>query len=179
MDILGEEIVEVKTSAKRKPKTFEEGFTMIENRLLTQGRHLSPDAKVAYWATISFMNADTKLCYPRIEKIMERSGLTKTRACNALAELEEFKWVTKDKRFSGSTYYTFHYPFVHELNDYGETTGLAPDQTCPTEGQASLWREKLKRKRRAGKTWKGTVKAEALRFENEEKDRVEECDIPF
>lgn len=177
MNIIDEEVDEVKETKKRNPKNFEEGFTMIENRILTQGWLLTSDAKVAYLATKSFMNQKTGLCYPSYDKIMERSGLTRPRLANALAELEEFGWLRKVKRFSGSTYYSFGTPVVHDLGDSGEVVGLAPDQTSPSPQRAKEWRERSKRQRRR-RSWSITIKREGKRIESEEA-RWTGDEIPF
>jgi hypothetical protein len=131
----------------------------------------------AYLSLKSFQNEATKLCYPSYNTIIDRSNLSRGELANALAELEEFSWITKKKRFGGSTFYTLCTPIVFQLDEDGEREGLAPDQTCPSEQQAASWLVRLKRKKRRRRTgWAETVKAEAARIEQEEAEWEE---IPF
>ncbi len=176
MNILDEERSEVKVRKKRKPNSWEEGWTELENRIWTQGFYLSDDARLVYWVLKSFYNADTRLCYPAIPTIVDRSRLTRTRVINALAELEEFCWIEKKKRFGGSTYYTFHTPRRSMTNEAGEQK-IAPDQTCPSYKESVEW--EIKHKRR-GRSWKHTVKAAVQVIENEEKnEQFDAAEIPF
>lgn len=169
MEIIGEEIDEVKEKPKRNPKDFEHGFTKLENIILVQGIYLTSDAKVTYWALKSFHNAKTGLCYPSYDKILERSGLTRPRLADGIAELEQFHWLTKKKRFNGSTHYTFTTPQVWELNEFREQVGLFHDQTCPSKQQQKDWDAYLRmKKNRNRKGWNETVKAESKRVENRE-----------
>lgn len=172
------ELKEERVKPKRKPKNWEEGFTMIENEIFTQGRFLSADAKVAYITLKSFQNAETGLCFPAYDKIIERSGLTRPRLADALEELTQFNWLTKKKRFSGSTYYKFETPLVYQLDGNKNRIGLFHDQTCPSKAEAEQWKKRLRIKnRRNGKVWSETVRAEGKRIAD--KENGYESEIPF
>lgn len=170
-----------KLSEKRNPKNWEEAFTKIENRIFTQGRFLTSDAKVAYMTLKSFQNSESGLCFPSYDKIIERSNLSRPKLSLALAELEQFRWIKKTKRFSGSTHYELTHPLVYLLDAYGIRVGIRPDQTCPTGSEADEWRRQMKAKRRKpGKSWKATVKSESRWIEEQEKRNfLDDDNIPF
>lgn len=145
MDILGDEL-EVK--AVTVPKIVK-GFTKADNRLFWQGVHLTSDAKWVYLTLVSFRNSKTKATFPSYDKLMERSGLTRVRVSRAIAELEHFHWIGKEKRFNESNRYDLTYPERYVNNALGEQVGLADDQTCPTKVEAEQWANRRKRKRTA------------------------------
>lgn len=182
-----EAVSESKEKPKRHPETWEAGWTEIENRIFTQGRFLSSDAKVIYSTLKSFQNGTTGLCFPAYPAIMERSGMTRPRVADALRELKRFNWLSAKERFGGSSYYKFHTPFVYQLDENKNRISFH-DQTCPTKAQAKEWSKGLRTRRGKGKSWSDTVKAESKKAEKREAewelcncglDDCEECEIPF
>ena len=145
MDILDDEFIEVNKSVT-VPKIIL-GFTKADNRLFWQGVHLTVDAKWVYVTLVSFRNSKTNATFPSYDKIMERSGLTRVRVARAIAELEHFDWIAKNKRFNGSTHYHVSYPNVYKVGSNGERVGLSDDQTCPTKDEAERWAKRHKRQR--------------------------------
>lgn len=125
-----------------------ESFTMIDNRIFSQGRYLSIDAKWLYATLLSFRNTETQETFPGYAKITERSGLKKQRIADALKELEQFHWISRERRgFNKSNSYALHYPVRWDVSSDGERS-LSNDQTCPTYAEAEDWKNKTSRKRR-------------------------------
>jgi hypothetical protein len=137
--ILDEYDDEIKDKPRNKKKI--DNFVMVPYRLLTQGRYLTPEAKLVYTVLKSFENNKTKRIFPSYDKIQERSGLTRVAISKALRELKEYCWLDLKKNFGKSTDYVFTFP-VLELNGL-----LLEDQTCPTKTEAKQWKEFLRKER--------------------------------
>src|SRR4051812_47136649 len=87
-----------------------ERFVKVPLEIFLGGRYLTVQAKWTYAALRSFTNNKTLLTFPGYDKLMERSGLSRNAVSKALAELEEFHWITKKKKFGKSNGYTFTFP---------------------------------------------------------------------
>ncbi len=148
-------------------------YTKIINRLFSQGRHLTPQAKWLYATLQSFWNEKTERIFPSYKSIEKRSGLTRPAISKALKELEYFRWVIKRKHFSKSTDYELVYPKL-----INEKSGMSEDQTYPTKEQAVHWKKAeaknrldSRKKSRRKKIW------ETNKYDGEGK--IIDEDIPF
>lgn len=117
-------------------------FTRIPHYFIERGRHLTPQAKWVWVILRTFENFKTKLIFPSHLKIEEESGLSRAAVNKALKELEEFKWIVKEKKSGKSTRYKLnfdaHYP-DKELED-----ALTP---IPTKEVAQKYKKERKDKR--------------------------------
>jgi hypothetical protein len=113
-------------------------FTKVSNRLFSQGRFLTAEAKVLYITLLSYRNEVTLDCFPSYEKISERSNLSRPAIAKAIAELERFGWIDKWRRYNKSTEYFIQWPG-------GKDDVLG--EPCPSKAQAEQWRRERSRKR--------------------------------
>lgn len=120
--------------------------------------NLTVPAKWLYATLWSFANNNHGGIYPSYKTIMRRSGLKNNAIAKALAELEHFKWIVRDKTKSKGNDYVLFCP-LHSNSETGEEV---KDQYYPTEDMAIEW---ASRKRSRGKT-------EAPRLSKELKEKL-------
>lgn len=91
---------------------------------MTKSRILTPKDLLVYVTIKSFMNKNFNACYPSLDTIVERSGVSKptVRKSIALLEAEDYLYVTKDGRKNiytfnpCKTFEPFSYEFIKDKN---------------------------------------------------------------
>lgn len=115
----------------------DERFVKVPFHLLERGRFLTPKAKWIYVVVRSFQFNGSGTSFPSYPAIMERSGLSRASVARALAELEHFGWIGRDKKHGGSTTYVFFFP-SRQFRVSGDEIG---NQEYPTLKMAEAYRK--------------------------------------
>lgn len=76
---------------------------------------------------IDYANTATGIAYPSVRRIVDESGVPKTTALRALRRLEEYGWITSEKRFGAQSRYTLAGP--DSVTGSGSVTGAIWNKT--------------------------------------------------
>ena len=78
-------------------------FFVADENILKSTR-LSPSDKLVYFALVSFYNRKTKVCYPRVQTIADRVGLSKLTVYRSIARLKKLNLIQTKRKQSTLEY---------------------------------------------------------------------------
>ena len=78
-------------------------FFVADENILKSTR-LNPSDKLVYFALVSFYNRKTKVCYPRVQTIADRVGLSKLTVYRSIARLKKLNFIQTTRKQSTLEY---------------------------------------------------------------------------
>ena len=78
-------------------------FFVADESILKSSK-LTPSDKLVYFGLVSFYNRKTKVCYPRVQTIADRVGLSKLTVYRSIARLKRFNLIQTKRKQSTLEY---------------------------------------------------------------------------
>lgn len=125
---------------------FKSAFSEVPAQFTNNCSNLTTSTCWLYVILLTYTNNDTGVAFPGYETLNKRTHMKYNTISKGIKQLEAFGWMSREKRFGGSTIYTLLIPDKYlTVEDLTPASPTQKDRTVPTQ------------KDRANPTQKGRV----------------------